>query len=166
MQIVNTLIHSIFKSRRLHSVQMANPKTVTMQYMDLFSHLTAQLPVWGTKWCLQRHGNTFATIRNEEKDMCFILPSVALSQKHVFAVCSPAPFFCMMIQLTVDNVININKLLWTCFHRGLKAVWVWLLMAVRSEHIPMYLKGFPSLLSCPRHSSTTLLVHWFTLGCW
>lgn len=61
---------------------------------------------------------------NEEKDMCLILPSVELSQKHVFAVCSPAPFFCMMIQLTVDNVINMNKLLWTCFHRGLKAVWV------------------------------------------
>lgn len=49
MQIVNTLIHSIFKSRRLHNVQMANPKTVTMQYMDLFSHLTAQLPVWESK---------------------------------------------------------------------------------------------------------------------
>lgn len=38
-----------------------------------------------------------------------ILPSVELSQKHVFAVCSPAPFFCMIIQLTVENVqVQIN----------------------------------------------------------
>lgn len=50
MQKVNTLTHGIFRSRRLHlCVQMANPKTVTMQYMDLFSHLTAQLPVWEMK---------------------------------------------------------------------------------------------------------------------
>lgn len=26
-------------------VQMASPNTLTMQYTDLFSHLTAQLPV-------------------------------------------------------------------------------------------------------------------------
>lgn len=28
------------------------------------------------------------------------LPSVELSQKHVLAVCIPAPFFCMMTQVT------------------------------------------------------------------
>lgn len=101
MQVFNTLTYSILKSRRtLHIAQMANPKTVTMQYVDLFSHLTAQLP------------------------------SVELSQKHVLAVCSPAPFFCMMIQFTI------------------------------------YLKGFPSLLRWLRQSSTTLLLHWFTLVCW
>ena len=33
----------------------------------------------------------------------FILPSVELSQKHVLAVCRPAPFFCMMIQVTVGK---------------------------------------------------------------
>lgn len=30
----------------------------------------------------------------------FILPSVELSQKQALAVCRPAPFFCMMIQVT------------------------------------------------------------------
>lgn len=50
---------------------MAKPKTLMTQYMVLFSHLTVQLP------------------------------SVALSQKQVLAVCRPAPFFCMMIQVTM-----------------------------------------------------------------
>lgn len=36
----------------------------------------------------------------------------------------------------------------------------------RSKHIPIYLKGFPSLLRWLRQSSTTLLLHWFTLLCW
>lgn len=50
MQVFNTLTYSILKSRRtLHIAQMANPKTVTMQYVDLFSHLTAQLPFWKSK---------------------------------------------------------------------------------------------------------------------
>jgi hypothetical protein len=43
-----------------------------MQYIDLYSCRTVQLP------------------------------SVWLSQKHELAVCSPAPFFCMMIQLTAN----------------------------------------------------------------
>lgn len=52
--------------------------------------------------------------KRQVKNMCLILPSVELSQKHVFAVCSPAPFFCMIIQLTVENVqvqINFSVLL-------------------------------------------------------
>ncbi len=32
--------------------------------------------------------------------------------------------------------------------------------------LPMYLNGFPSLVSWLRHCSTTLEVHWFTLLCW
>lgn len=31
---------------------------------------------------------------------------------------------------------------------------------------PMYLNGFPSLVSWLRHCSTTFDVHWFTLLCW
>lgn len=50
---------------------MASPKTLTMQYIDLFSHLTVQLP------------------------------SVLLSQKHELAVCNPAPFFCIMMHVTM-----------------------------------------------------------------
>lgn len=42
------------------------------------------------------------------------LPSVELSQKHVLAVCIPAPFFCMMTQVTnrtrEDNKIKKNTL--------------------------------------------------------
>lgn len=51
---------------------MPRPNTVTMQYIDLYSCRTVQLP------------------------------SVWLSQKHELAVCSPAPFFCMMMQLTAN----------------------------------------------------------------
>lgn len=50
---------------------MASPKTDTIQYRLLFSHLTVQQP------------------------------SVALSQKQELAVCKPAPDFCMIVQLTV-----------------------------------------------------------------
>lgn len=35
-----------------------------------------------------------------------------------------------------------------------------------TKHIPIYLKGFPSLLSWFRHCSITVVVHWFTLLCW
>lgn len=49
---------------------MANPKTLTIQYMVLFSHLTVQLP------------------------------SVELSQKQELAVWRPAPFFCMITHVT------------------------------------------------------------------
>lgn len=50
---------------------MDSPKALTMQYMVLFSHRTVQLP------------------------------SVELSQKQELAVCSPAPLFCMLIQVTM-----------------------------------------------------------------
>lgn len=169
MQIVNTLIHCIWKSRRLHIVQMANPKTVTMQYMDLFSHLTAQLPVWEMKLYLRRHGNSFATINPMRKKtgknvlnitVCWIVPKAR--------VCCLQPGSVLLHDYTVNcrKRTSPNKLLCTCFDTGLQAVDVWIFIAVRSEHIPIYLKGFPSLLSCPRHSSSTLLVHWFTLVCW
>lgn len=42
--------------------------------------------------------------------MSLILPSVELSQKHVLAVCSPAPFFCMMMQFTVKTYKSILTL--------------------------------------------------------
>lgn len=42
--------------------------------------------------------------------MSLILPSVELSQKHVLAVCSPAPFFCMMIQFTVKTYKSLLTL--------------------------------------------------------
>jgi len=51
--------------------QMASPNTETMQYIVLFSHLTVHEP------------------------------SVELSQKQELAVCSPAPFFCIMTQVTI-----------------------------------------------------------------
>lgn len=50
---------------------MDRPKALTMQYMVLFSHRTVQLP------------------------------SVVLSQKQELAVCNPAPFFCMITQVTM-----------------------------------------------------------------
>lgn len=52
---------------------MANPNTDTMQYMDLFSHLTVHEP------------------------------SVSLFQKQELAVCRPAPFFCIIMQVTERN---------------------------------------------------------------
>lgn len=51
--------------------QIASPNTLTIQYMVLFSHLTVQLP------------------------------SEVLSQKQELAVWRPAPFFCMMTQVTM-----------------------------------------------------------------
>ena len=51
--------------------QMERPKTVTMQYMVLFSHRSVALP------------------------------SVVLSQKQEVAVCSPAPFFCISTAVTM-----------------------------------------------------------------
>ena len=51
-------------------VPIARPKTETITYMVLFSQRTVQLP------------------------------SVVLSQKQLEAVCRPAPFFCMMTQVT------------------------------------------------------------------
>lgn len=50
---------------------MDSPKALTIQYMVLFSHRTVQLP------------------------------SVELSQKQELAVCNPAPFFCMITQVTM-----------------------------------------------------------------
>lgn len=52
-------------------IQMHRPKTDTIQYMVLFSHLTVQLP------------------------------SLELSQKQELAVCNPAPFFCIITQVTI-----------------------------------------------------------------
>lgn len=34
-------------TRGLWWIQIANPKTLVMQYIELFSHFTAQLPVGG-----------------------------------------------------------------------------------------------------------------------
>ena len=51
-------------------VHIERPKTETITYMVLFSQRTVQLP------------------------------SVVLSQKQLEAVCRPAPFFCMMTQVT------------------------------------------------------------------
>ena len=51
--------------------QMASPNTETMQYIVLFSHLTVHDP------------------------------SVELSQKQELAVCNPAPFFCIITQVTI-----------------------------------------------------------------
>lgn len=53
---------------------MDNPNTDTIQYIVLFSQRTVQEP------------------------------SVSLFQKQELAVCSPAPFFCMIIQVTVGKV--------------------------------------------------------------
>lgn len=165
---------------------MASPKTLTIQYIDLFSHLTAQLPngckhnkfsdsitstfihlkpviqyyqvlkadhsnawlkhFWDSyvtqelSVTSQIHVSTaLATcsihpftrlsckyffvenitwekpliqhIQDHSKaaymkNRCFNLPSVELSQKHELAVCRPAPFFCMMIQVTVGKHKN------------------------------------------------------------
>lgn len=52
-----------------------------MTYMDLFSQRTVQLP------------------------------SVLLSQKHELAVCSPAPFFCITVQVTRRKLRLIEALL-------------------------------------------------------
>lgn len=64
------------------------------------------------KLCQQCNENTFALNKNYEKwCVSLTLPSVELSQKHVLAVCSPAPFFCMMIQFTVKTY----KPMWTWY---------------------------------------------------
>jgi len=52
-------------------IYIARPKTLTIQNMVLFSHLTVQLP------------------------------SEELSQKHELAVWRPAPFFCIITQVTI-----------------------------------------------------------------
>lgn len=91
---------------------------------------------------------------------CFILPSVELSQKQELAVCRPAPFFCMMIQVT-EGKHKYWLLRPTSEHRLQRPV-----ISEAAHHIPIYLKGFPSLLSWLRHCSTTLVLHWFTLLCW
>lgn len=81
--------------------------------------------------------------------MCFILPSVELSQKHVLAVCRPAPFFCMMIQVTVE--IHKHSSFNTKFNSEPKHhhnITVLLFDITKAAaNIPIYLKGFPSLLS-------------------
>lgn len=59
---------------------MCSANTVTIACMVALSHLTLQLP------------------------------SVFVSQKHVLAVCRPAPFFCMMMQVTT----YLNGLLAAC----------------------------------------------------
>lgn len=60
---------------------MAKPNTLTIQYMVLFSHLTVQLP------------------------------SVWLSQKQELAVCNPAPFFCIITQVTVNEESIIDLIM-------------------------------------------------------
>lgn len=62
-------------------VYKASPNTEQIQYMDLFSHLTVRLP------------------------------SVLLSQKHDAAVCSPAPVFCRIRQVTMylNGLLSVVK---------------------------------------------------------
>lgn len=92
--------------------QMASPKTLTMQYMVLFSHRTVQLPVEKQKsvslkaislLCLDLVRFALKK-KNEIWNACpvlqYVLPSVLLSQKHELAVCKPAPFFWSMMHVT------------------------------------------------------------------
>lgn len=132
---------------------------------------------------------------------CCSLPSLELSQKQELAVCSPAPFFCIITQVTVSRKAFINVLLSLIFsyiyahystciyihtqtdmhaYKHLKdtvpaqlsfvkfhqCVTVPALSENRKLSSPIYLKGFPSLVSWLRDCSTTLVVHWFTLLCW
>lgn len=55
---------------------MDSPKTETMQYIVLFSQRTVQDP------------------------------SVSLFQKQELAVCKPAPFFCIIMQVTVMKLYD------------------------------------------------------------
>ena len=82
---VTTHLHCTLHSRPtplslLVSSHMCSANTVTMACMVVLSHLTLQLP------------------------------SVRVSQKHVDAVCRPAPFFCMMMHVTT----YLNGLLAAC----------------------------------------------------
>lgn len=66
------------------------------------------LPSHCTAPCLEQQRTLWHTLvvnktYEKERDLFFYIPSVELSQKHVLAVCSPAPFFCMMIQFTVET---------------------------------------------------------------
>lgn len=74
---------------------MARPNTVTMQYIVLFSHRMVQLPV------RERRERRVVKLSLYQHLLVAHAPSVELSQKHELAVCSPAPFFCMMTQVTV-----------------------------------------------------------------
>jgi len=38
-----------------------------------------------------------------------VVPSVLLSQKHEEAVCSPAPFFCMITHVTVGTPMPAHR---------------------------------------------------------
>lgn len=91
--------------------------------------------------------------------ICWIVPEAC--------ACCLQPCSILLHDDTVycENIqVNINFIF--TFYRVLQLVDIWLSIMVRSKHIPIYLKGFPSLLRWLRQSSTTLLLHWFTLACW
>ena len=77
---------------------MDSPKVLTMQYMVLFSHRTVQLP------------------------------SVELSQKQELAECNPAPFFCMITEVTMylNGLTSLVSWLKVC-SRTLVVHWLTLL---------------------------------------
>jgi hypothetical protein len=72
-----------------------------MQYIVLFSHLTVQLPI-------KKHKLKNQNLIIKKKN----IPSVVLSQKHELAVCKPAPFFCIITQVTIylNGLFNFVKL--------------------------------------------------------
>ena len=85
---------------------MDRPKTVTMQYMLLFSHRNVALParrkyaageprITGPATGVRAHGGP-GLERSDGRGA----PSVVLSQKQDVAVCRPAPFFCMSTAVT------------------------------------------------------------------
>lgn len=99
------------------SSQTASPKTQTIQYVVLFSHLTVQLPGRETNTdCDSSHYNILQIMKNHCgpllllsfvdtvcKTLLCCLLSIVLSQKQELAVCRPAPFFCSMMQVTNDE---------------------------------------------------------------
>ncbi len=107
-----------------------------MQYIDLYSCRTVQLP------------------------------SVWLSQKHELAVCSPAPFFCMMIQLTANaTAAKSNYQIQRparCRRRTARPPKA---IVQHGAHSPIYLKGFCRPVNFFITPSITSEVHCGTFSC-
>lgn len=78
------------------SLQMPSPNTVTTQYSERFSQRSTQLPVDDSGPVSPDPSVDPSPMLKRPQNV----PSVVLSQKQALAVCIPAPFFCMMVQLT------------------------------------------------------------------
>lgn len=83
-----------------------------------------------------------------------------------FTICWIVPEACACCLQPCSILLHDDTVYCEKIQVNIVVVYVWFLIMARSKHIPIYLKGFPSLLRWLRQSSTTLLLHWFTRLCW